>query len=322
MSKFVLSVLCVVAFAAVIWAQQPPARTTNYNALIGGSDAIVLAGVTEATIPELPTTGGGGFGGNNTGTATVTVKVTKVYAGTVSEASLTLSVGLTANRPGGGGPGGGGAARPTVWTPDVSVGKNVVIGLVKSQAGWSVGPVATQGTGGGFGGGFGAGTSYVYTEAEATAIATAIAAYPVKATVTAPATPLTIGEKATFTITVKNTGATAVTLGTVAMTTIQDSAKLASSATLVFVSDDSRDANNQPRTIAAGAEGTITAVFNVVGPPNWQLFDPKAFPMASQVSASLTVSAAGTGGGGGAARRTNYAMKSEWVDAQLVAPKA
>jgi len=316
--------LCVVAFAAAVFAQ-PPAATPNYNALIGGSDAIVLGGVETAVIPALPVAGGGGGGGmaGRTGNATITLKVTKVYTGTITDASLNLTIPLTANRPGGGGPGGGGAAAPTAWTPDVSVGKNVVIGLVKTQAGWSITPGAA-GFGGGGGGGMAAATS-VYPEAQATAIATALAAFPAKATLTAPTTPLTIGDKATFTIVVKNTGTAALTLGNVALASTQLSAKLTNAATFVKVSDDTKDAAGAAKTVAAGAEVTITAVFTVVGPVNYQMFDAKVFPMASQVSATVNLTqpraAGGGGGGGGGFGGVALIAKSAWVDAQLVAPK-
>jgi len=331
MGKTVVCLLCVVAFAAAVMAQ-PPAATQNYNALIGGSDAIVLCSVDTAVIPALPTAaGGGGGGGARTGNATVNVKVTKVYTGTITDASLNLTIPLTANRPGGGGPGGGGNAQPTAWTPDVSVGKVVVIGLVKTQAGWGITPIA--GGAGGPGGGGGAGSA-VYPEAQATTIATAIAAYAVKATLTAPATALTIGDKVTVTISVKNTGTTALTLGStgfnpnptpvVTLKSTQASAKLVSPATFVWVSDDTKDAAGAAKTVAAGAEATITAVFTVNGPANWQMFDTKVFPMASQISATVNLTqprAGGGGGGGGGMFGTPLTAKTAWVDAQLVAPK-
>jgi len=320
MVKQVLVMLSVVAVAAAVWAQ--PVRPVNYNALIGGSDAIILAGVDKAVIPPLPTAGGGGGGMMGaTGNAAITVKVVKVYTGTITEASLDLTVPLTANRPGGAGGGGGGAA-PTAWTPDVSAGKNVVIGLVKAQGGWKVTPIT--GFGGGGGGGMMGGSSSVYAEADATAIATAIAAFPVKATVAAPTAPLTIGDKVSLTITVKNTGATAITLNSVSVASTQES-KLTTPATFTLVSSDIRDAaTGMPRTIAAGAEGAIKADFTVVGPANWQMFDAKSFPMASSLSATVGVTqaaAAGGGGGGGGGRGTALTVKTAWVDAQLAAPK-
>jgi hypothetical protein len=338
-SMKVMCVWCAVALATVVWAQPGGgggaggALTPNYNTLIGNSDAVVLATVTAATIPELViTTVGGGMMGS-TGTATVTVKVTKVFSGTVSETSLTVQIPLSVNRSAV-----SGAARQAAWTPDVSIGKNVVIGLVKAQDGLQLTPAAT----GGFGG-FSMGMSSVYTEAEAAAIATAITAYPLKATLTAPTTALIIGQKVTVTVTVKNTGATALTLNDVAMSSIQNVAKMNAAATFVKVSDNVRDANGQAKSLAGGATTTITAVFTVMGPANWQLFAAELFPMASNLSATVTASTTetvaagggpgggmggpgggmgGPGGGMGAPGGTVYSAKSGWVNAQLTVPKA
>jgi len=326
MMKHVLVLLCVVAFATAVLAQ-PPAAAPNYNALIGASDLIVLGGVETADIPAVPAApaGGGGFGGGgaaNTGTATITFKVEKAMLGTTDAGTLTLTVPLTVTggRMGGGG---GGAATPRAWTPNVAVGTKLILGLVKTQTGLTITPAA--GGGGGFGGGGFGGASSVIDAAQATAVADAIAKFPVKVTVTAPTDPLVIGSKASFTVTVKNTGTTVLTLASVRLTAVSDLAKLTSGATLTAVADDIKDAAGAARTIAAGGEATISAIVTVVGPANWQMFDPKVFPLASQVSASVTVTepraAGGGGGGGGGARVTMTTAKSAGVAASIAAPK-
>jgi len=327
MMKHVLVLLCVVAFATVVLAQ-PPAAAPNYNALIGASDLIVLGGVVTAEIPAVPAApaGGGGFGGGaaNTGTATITFKVEKAMLGTTDAGTLTLTVPLTVTGGRVGGGGGGGAATPRAWTPNVAVGTKLILGLVKTQAGLTITPAAggMGGGGGAFGGG---GASSVIDAAQATAVADAIAKFPVKVTVTAPTDPLVIGSKASFTVTVKNTGTTVLTLASVRLTAVSDLAKLTSGATLTAVADDIKDAAGAARTIAAGGEATISAIVTVVGPANWQMFDPKVFPLASQVSATVTVTepraAGGGGGGGGGARVTMTTAKSAGVAASIAAPK-
>jgi len=327
MMKYVLVLLCVVAFATVVLAQ-PPAAAPNYNALIGASDLIVLGGVETAEIPAVPAApaGGGGFGGGaaNTGTATITFKVEKALLGTTDAGTITLTVPLTLTGGRGGG-GGGGAAAPRTWTPNVAVGTKLVIGLVKTQAGLTVTPAAGGGGmgGGAFGGG---GAASVIDAAQATAVVDAIAKFPVKVTVTAPTDPLVIGGKASFTVTVKNTGTTVLTLASVRLLAVSDNAKLTNGATFTAVADDIRDAAGAARTIAAGAEATISAIVTVVGPANWQMFHPKVFPLASQVSASVTTTTpaaagGGGGGGGGFARVTMITAKSAGVAATIAVPK-
>jgi len=311
MSTRLLCVLCAAVIGAAVWAQ-PPGGAANYNALIGGSDIIVLGGVEKATIPAPPAGGGGGGGAPVTGEATITLKVTKVMAGKLDAGTVDLTIPLRYGRMGGGG-GGGAAAR--AWMPDVSVGKQLIIGLVKTQAGLAVTP--------GMGNVLSAVAANANAPDPATAIADAIKAFTYSVSVATPKDPLTIGGTATFTVTVKNTGTTVLSLNGVAMSIIQEGAAVGSAVTFTAVSDDTKDAAGTARTVAAGASADIKVVVNVVGPADWQKLDAKAFPMAASIAAVVTVAPPRTTGGGpGGGGGRGFGLKTPWVAAKLAGPVA
>jgi hypothetical protein len=299
MSTRLLVLSCAVALAAAVWAQ-PPA--VNYNGLIGGSDVIVLGGVTKATIPAVPANPPAGAPA--TENATITLKIEKALTGTIAVGSIDLTVPLRLGRAGGGG--GAGAAR--TWTPNVAEGQSVIIGLVKTQAGLQVM----------------AGMNGVVAGAQATAVADAIAAFTFKATLAAPANPLVIGDKAIFTVTVKNTGTTALSLAGATAAVLQAGATSPACITLTGVTDDTKNADGTAKTVAAGAEATIKVTATVTGPTDWQKLDAKVFPMAAQVAVTVTLApvraAGGPGGGGG--MRGGFGLKTAWTDVKLAAPKA
>jgi hypothetical protein len=270
---YIVLLVGLVAVACAQGATGAPVPTPEqrYGFLISQSDVIVLATVTSAPYPSLPTVAPDATALPRGGVMTIALKVEKVLKGEMKDATLTVAVTLQPAvkvLP-------GGSITITGWTPSLTVGQMYVLGLSISANGYHL-------CGGQMNG--------IFAGDEAPAVAAMIAAFPVRVTLAPPANPLAIGAPATWTFTVRNTGKTPFELWGASLQAFQPAADFDDGVSFQIVSDDSRSTLDQaPRTVKPGEEAQWQVVLLTNGPSNWRYFDAKVFPLPTMVQGLISV---------------------------------
>jgi hypothetical protein len=266
----VISLVLLCGLAGLVCAQGiSPER--KYGYLVGQSDIIVLAAVTSAPIPALPSVSADATALPRGSQIAVSLKIQKVLRGELKEATLTVMVMLQPAvkvLP-------GGSLSMTGWTPEILTGKEYVLGLCEGADGLRL---------------CGGAANSIVAGEEASAITAVIAAFPVSCTVTPPADPLVIDTVSTWGVTVKNVGKVPLELLGTSLQAYQPSQDFDDSVIFLLERTDTDLAvDDQPQTLKPGEEVKLTLTFLTNGPYNWRVFDAKVFPLPTMIQGVVSV---------------------------------